>query len=276
MKARTEFKFMMAGFALMALFGLTGCSTFLTKYEKVTVTTLDVANKPKVVENLDVSVWRGKVLAEETLDGMNMEYGPVKLGLGAYSLKGDAATTKVLTDGVVAGIMAYFTGGASAVVPAVAKIVPADKVQPVSDAVLKAVKDPSATAPVPEPAVEEDESAPPPVPIVSKVEPKDVAAGKYAVVVLGNRKSCPLCRALWKPGFEADVEKSLPNADVIDADMTDAPALYKKYYPTEKWVYPYVIVFTPSGERIGAFTARGAARDNFVGEVEKLCPGCKP
>ena len=79
-----------------------------------------------------------------------------------------------------------------------------------------------------------------------------------------------------KPGFEKEIEAALPNADVIDADMTDAPALYKKYYPTEKWVYPYCIVFTPSGERIGAFTARGAQRDNFISEVEKLCPGCKP
>jgi hypothetical protein len=24
---------------------------------------------------------------------------------------------------------------------------------------------------------------------------------------------CPLCRALWKPAFEADTEKALPEAD---------------------------------------------------------------
>jgi hypothetical protein len=266
MKLHTEFKIMLAGFALSAIMLMTGC-TFDMLSSSVEE---KAATVPTVVEN-DVTFLRWSLLASSEVNKAEVKWGDVNIAIGGLSTTGDTATTKVLTDGLVAGIIAYATGGAGAVVPAVAKLVPASQVKPVTEAVLVAVKDPSAkTETAAQPAALEDvESAPPPVPVVAKVATaNDVAAGKYAVVVLGNRKGCPLCRALWKPGFEAEVEKALPGADVIDADMTENPKLYR--------VYPYVIVFTPSGERIGAFTARGALRDNFIAEVEKLCPGCKP
>ena len=277
MKLRTEFKLMMAVFAISMLFLMTGC-TFDLLSSSVEDKSLNVPNNTvnPASEN-DVLFIRWSLLASSAVNNANVKWGDVQIALGSLSTTGDTATTKVLTDGVVAGLAAYFTGGASAVAPAVAKIVPADKVKSVTEAVLKTVKDPSVSSSV-EPAVTEDvESGPPPVSVVEKVDTaKDVAAGKYGIIVLGNRKGCPLCRALWKPGFEAEVEKALPGADVIDADMTEQPKLYRKYFPTEKWGYPYVIVFTPSGERIGAFTARGEAAKNFISEVEKLCPGCKP
>jgi hypothetical protein len=35
-------------------------------------------------------------------------------------------------------------------------------------------------------------------------------------------------------------------------------------------------VFDKSGNRLGAFAVRGEAAKNFIAEVEKLCPDCKP
>ena len=277
MKLRTEFKLLLSGFAISMLFLMTGCTFDMLSSSVRDVPSTVPTNTVVQAEKNDVTFLRWSLLASSEVNQADVKWGNVQIAIGRLSTTGDTATTKVITDGIVAGVIAYATGGAGAVAPAVAKLVPASQVKPVTHAVLDAVKAADA-APSSQATVTEDvESRPPPVSVVSKVDTaKDVTTGKYAIVVLGNRKGCPLCRALWKPGFEAEVEKALPGADVIDADMTEQPKLYRKYFPTEKWVYPYVIVFTPSGERIGAFTARGEQAKNFIAEVEKLCPGCKP
>lgn len=256
-----------AGLALFAFF-LCGCSTFLTRYSKETTTTIDESNKPKVVENLDVSVWRGKVLADETLDGMNLEYGQVKLGLGAYALKGDAAMGNTIANGIIGGITAYYTAGASSVAKGVVKGMSAGAV---TDAVTEAIKE------EPEAPAEPVDSAP----VVSPEDAKkdtaqDVAPGKYAVVVLGNRKGCPLCRRLWTDTFEKDVEDALPAVDVIDADLTESPKLYAKYFAKDCKAYPYCVIFDASGNRVGAFLARNMDTKGFAAAVEANCVGCKP
>ena len=241
----------------MALVITTGCTFDMLKSRVKEDAVAVPTNTVTTITKNYVTFVRWSLLASSAVNNAKVKWGDVAIAMGNLSTTGDTATTKVLTDGIVAGLVAYATGGASAVAPAVAKLVPADQVESVTDAVMATVE-PTAASTVAKarkprtPAVVPaagPESAPAPVPIVAKVEPAAGTAGKYLVVVLGNRKGCPLCRGLWKPGFEAEIEKTLLNADVIDADMTDAPKLYKKYYPTEKWVYPYVIVFTPSGER---------------------------
>lgn len=242
----------------------TGCS--MMGIDDTTVTTTSVIKEvPTTVVKHDVSFDKWSLLMNASFDQAELNYGPAHLKVGGYANTGDTETARVIADGIIGGITAYFTAGASSVAKGVVKGMAASSA---IDA-----KDTPVEAEVSEPV----EAATPGKPVIDKIDTaKDVAPGKYAVVVLGNRKGCPLCRALWEPGFEAKVEAALPEADVIDADLTDSPALYRKYFPTEKWVYPYVIVFDKQGKRIGAFTARGDAKANFIGEVEKICPDCRP
>jgi len=208
----------------------------------------------------EVTFYRGGLVTSTTMDSAEVNYNGVTAKLGNYSSKGDAEMGDVITSGIIGGILAYGTGGTSAVGSGVlAGIVNARKA--------KASQQAGAATNVVSVATAEA------VPAAKGTE-ADVADGKYAVAVIGNRKGCPLCRALWAPGFEADVENALPEADVVDADLTDNPALYKKYSSAEVSVYPYAIVFGKDGKRIGAFIARGVDAAGFAAKVAEICPEC--
>lgn len=250
---------------LMAVSITGGCAFRLLNSDVTTETTTVPKNGPPVtvaVQN-EVTALSATMLVNAEVDKADVKWGDVQIGVGGLSSKGDTATTKVLTDGAVAGIIAYFSGGASAVAPAVYKVIKGPESKTVTASILEAFK----AAPTNS------------VPLISaKDTSPDVAPGKYGVVVLGNRKGCPLCRSLWKPTFEADVEKAMPSADVIDADLTDNPKLYSKYFPSEKFVYPYAIVFNTAGKRVGAFTARGVDAAGFAAKVSDICTSnnCTP
>ena len=120
-----------------------------------------------------------------------------------------------------------------------------------------------------EPEGSPGEATPPP-----QVPAADVVAGKTAVVVIGDRANCGLCRSLWQPGFEESVEQALPQVDVIDADLRDAPALYAKYRPKGSFSYPLAQVYGADGKMIGSFVARGMNVEQFKAKVAEICPGC--
>lgn len=246
---------------IMAVSMTGGCAFRLLNSDVTTETTTVPTNGIPVtvtVQN-EVTALSGTMLVNAEVDKADVKWGDVQIGVGGVSSKGDVATVKVISEAAVIGAIAYLTGGSGAVAPAVTKVLKGPESKTVTDSVLSAFKSTS-------PAEEIKDTS------------KDVAPGKYGIVVLGNRKGCPLCRALWQPAFEADVEKALPDADVVDADMTDNPKLYSKYFPSESFVYPYAIVFDAAGKRVGAFTARGVDAAGFAAKVSEICKSgtCKP
>jgi hypothetical protein len=208
----------------------------------------------------EVTFYRGGLITSTTMDSAEVNYNGVKAKLGNYSNKGDAEMGDVITAGIIGGILAYGTGGTSAVGSGVlAGISKARKAQ--------AEPQPDVTAAEPE--------GPPgeatPAPIVSAA---DVAPGKIAVVVIGDRSKCGLCRALWQPGFEESVEKAMPQVDVIDADLRDGTALYDKYRPKGSFLYPLAQVYGADGKLLGSFVARGMGVEQFTAKVAEICPDC--
>ena len=247
-------------FSIATIQMMTGCSNMGIDDTTKTTTTIAMGVPTTVVEH-NVSFDKWGLLVNTAFDQADLQYGPAKLKVGGYSNTGDTATTKTITDGIMTVGLAYLSGGASMAAPAAAKMISG----------LSASATPEVAAEAAEPKVEPTKET-----VVKVNTSPDVASGKYGIVVIGNRKGCPLCRSLWKPTFEADVEKSLPEGDVIDADLTDNPALYKKYLPAEQFVYPYCIIFDAQGKRVGAFTARGVDTAGFIAKVSELCPECAP
>jgi len=208
----------------------------------------------------EVTFYRGGLITSTTMDSAEVNYNGVKAKLGNYSNKGDAEMGDVITAGIIGGILAYGTGGTSAVGSGVlAGISKARKAQ--------AAPQPDVTAAEPEGPPGEAVPAP-------TVSAADVAPGKIAVVVIGDRAKCGLCRALWQPGFEATVESRLPSVDVIDADLRDGPGLYSKYRPKGSFGYPFTQVFGLDGKLIGSFEARGMNVEQFTAKVVEICPDC--
>jgi len=234
----------------------------------------------------EVTFYRGGVVTSTQFDTAEVNYQGVVAKVGGYSNKGDAELVKEISAGVVGGFIAYSTGGLGAVPSGVeaalkaykAKASATNATDAACDPVTDATCEPSAGASGSSSAITPAKAQTARKPIIKTVQGSsaDVAAGKVAVVILGNRKGCGLCRALWKPTFESDVEKALPTVDVVDADLTDNPKLYSKYLPSEKFVYPYAIVFDTAGKRVGAFTARGVDAASFAAKVSEICTSCKP
>ena len=208
----------------------------------------------------EVTFYRGGFVTSTTMDSAEVNYNGVTAKLGNYSSKGDAEMGDVITAGIIGGILAYGTGGTSAVGSGVlAGITKARKAQAVTQTDVTAA----------EPEVSPGEATP-----VPQVAASDVAAGKTAVVVIGDRAKCGLCRSLWQPGFEESVEQAMPQVDVIDADLRDAPALYDKYRPKGSFSYPLAQVYGADGRLLGSFAARGMDAGQFKAKVAEICPGC--
>ena len=129
-------------------------------------------------------------------------------------------------------------------------------------------------APQPDVTAAEPEGSPGEAVPAPTVSAADVAPGKTAVVVIGDRAKCGLCRSLWQPGFEESVEQAMPQVDVIDADLRDAPALYDKYRPKGSFSYPLAQVYGADGKLLGSFAARGMDAGQFKAKVVEICPGC--
>ena len=208
----------------------------------------------------EVTFYRGGFVTSTTMDSAEVNYNGVTAKLGNYSNKGDAEMGDVITAGIIGGILAYGTGGTSAVGSGVlAGITKARKAQ--------AVTQPDVTTAEPEGSPGEAT----PTPTVSA---SDAAPGKTAVVVIGDRSTCGLCRALWQPGFEAAVESSMPQVDVVDADLIDGTALYSKYRPKGSFLYPLAQVYGADGKMIGSFVARVMNVEQFKAKVAEICPDC--
>jgi hypothetical protein len=208
----------------------------------------------------EVTFYRGGFVTSTTMDSAEVNYNGVTAKLGNYSSKGDAEMGDVITAGIIGGILAYGTGGTSAVGSGVlAGITKARKEQAVTQTDVTTA----------EPEASPGEATPP-----RQVPATDVVAGKNAVVVIGDRAKCGLCRALWQPGFEESVEKAMPQVDVIDADLRDAPALYGKYRPKGSFSYPLAQVYGADGKMIGSFVARGMNVEQFKAKVVEICHGC--
>ena len=208
----------------------------------------------------EVTFYRGGFVTSTTMDSAEVNYNGVKAKLGNYSNKGDAEMGDVITAGIIGGILAYGTGGTSAIGSGVlAGITKARKAQ---------------AAAQPDVTKAEPESSPGEATPVPQVSTSDVAAGKTAVVVIGDRSTCGLCRALWQPGFEESVETAMPQVDVVDADLIDGPALYSKYRPKGSFLYPLAQVYGADGKLIGSFVARGMNVEQFTAKVREICPDC--
>lgn len=247
---------------------VTGCSV-MDIDDVTTTTTRVVKNVPETVTEHKVEFGKASLLMNSAFDQASLDYGPAKLRIGGYSNVGDTATTRTIADGIVGGITAYFTAGASSVAKGVVKGMSASSV---ADTVREELETPTEAPETPLILPTED-SAPPPKPI--DISP-DVQKGKNGIVILGNRRGCPLCRALWKGTFESDVESALLNADVVDADLGDNPKLYSKYFTKEVTLYPWALIFDTNGKQIGSFAVRNMSTVQFVEKVEAICPACKP
>ena len=208
----------------------------------------------------EVTFYRGGLVTATKFDTAEINYQGVTAKIGNYSNKGDAEMGDVITAGIIGGILAYGTGGTSAVGSGVlAGITKARKAQAVTQTDM---------------TTDEPEASPGEATPVPQVAASDVAAGKTAVVVIGDRSKCGLCRALWQPAFEESVEASMPQVDVIDADLIDGPALYAKYRPKESFTYPLAQVYGADGRLLGSFSARGMDAGQFKAKVVEICPGC--
>jgi len=208
----------------------------------------------------EVTFYRGGLVTSTTMDSAEVNYNGVTAKLGNYSSKGDAEMGDVITSGIIGGILAYGTGGTSAVGSGVlAGIVNARK----------AKASQQAGAATNDLAVATGEALP-----VPQVAASDATPGKHAVVVIGDRSTCGLCRALWQPGFEESVETAMPQVDVVDADLIDGTALYNKYRPKGSFLYPLAQVYGADGKMIGSFVARGMDVEQFTAKVAEVCPDC--
>ena len=208
----------------------------------------------------EVTFYRGGFVTSTTMDSAEVNYNGVTAKLGNYSNKGDAEMGDVITAGIIGGITAYGTGGASAVgsgvISGIEKFKKAKATNQVDEIEAAPAESPGKDSPAPH------------------VSAADVVAGKTAVVVIGDRAKCGLCRALWQPGFEESVEKAMPQVDVIDADLRDGTALYDKYRPKGSFSYPLAQVYGADGRLLGSFVARGMNVEQFKAKVAEICPEC--
>lgn len=109
------------------------------------------------------------------------------------------------------------------------------------------------------------------------------------VVVLGNRKTCSYCQKFWgltssdktSEKKKAKVEKTLnaiktilTGADVVDADLTESAATYRKYRPSGGFQWPTCVILDDNGKSIGQFVARNMTVASFTKKVLGICPSC--
>jgi hypothetical protein len=243
---------------------LTGCSTWRVNDDTIMTTTTKKGSPETIVKKHTVSVWKGSMLMNSSVDNADLTYGPVRLKMGGVIVAGDTATTRAIADGIIGGITAYFTSGASSVVKGVYKGMTSGSLDASTSDAGGGCCEVSGSSTSMAPASEEQK----------KETTADVQAGKFAVIVLGNRNGCSLCKGLWTSSFEMDVERALPAVDVIDADYTETRKLYDKYRPKGAFTYPWVVIYNPSGDLEASFSARGVDTQGFIEKVSAECKRC--
>lgn len=147
---KTEAKWLILGIVMATgLLMTSGCAFRLLNSDVTTETTTVPTNgvPTTVTVQNEVTAASATLLVNSEVDKANVKWGDVEIGVGGLSLKGDSASIKTLTDGVVAGAVAYFSGGSSAVAPAVSKIVTGPLAATISDSLLKSLQSSNTIAP---------------------------------------------------------------------------------------------------------------------------------
>jgi len=119
---------------------VTGCSTgWVSSQTETTTNTIAFDGTPKtVIEQNDVLAVRSSLLVSAEVEKAQIKWGDVLISVGALSSTGDSVTTKILTDAIVQGIIAWATYGTE---PAVQSAV--------SSILAKVQKNSATNAPVP-------------------------------------------------------------------------------------------------------------------------------
>jgi hypothetical protein len=94
------------------------------------------------------------------------------------------------------------------------------------------------------------------------------------IVILGNRRTCSMCRYLKKVAPVAALVAEFPGAEVIDADKSENLEAYKKFAPSVEPLMPAVRVIGDEPDDSGEmFVARSMTLAGIVAGVKKVAVG---
>jgi hypothetical protein len=233
---------------------LSGCFTKAAAHAKKTT-----APDGTLTLESDISIiGTGDKASQVAAEGMFADGADDTLGAGVKNAKASQQSTgiKETFEG-----MGTFMGGlgqfmaASQGVPKVAAIKPAADVEgeDAEPAVTATAAEPKATA-----------------------TPRSVITSEGAPIlaILGNRATCPRCRALWQGLDSAALATALCGASVIDADKSENAAEYARIRPSGGFSYPLALVYAADGTLAGQFSAAGMSQAQLVDKVKALVPAC--
>lgn len=106
--------------------------------------------------------------------------------------------------------------------------------------------------------------------------PRSVIAGEGVplIAILGNRSTCPQCRALWANLDPGAMATELCGTSIVDADKSENAAAYTSFRPKGGFSYPLVVVYAADGTLTGKFSAAGMSQAQLVDKVKSLVPAC--
>ncbi len=102
--------------------------------------------------------------------------------------------------------------------------------------------------------------------------PKSAISGEGGneVVILGNRTTCSLCRALWGK-VDASALRDELGVNVIDADKTDNADVYTSKRPPNgvDWNWPWVRIYS-GGVVVSEFSGRGLSQSDIAAKAKAV------
>lgn len=99
------------------------------------------------------------------------------------------------------------------------------------------------------------------------------AQGAPEIVILGNRATCALCKALWSGLNVSTLSANACGASVIDADKTENPSMYAARRPSGAFNWPYIRIYM-GGNIVDEFSARGMSQKEIETRANKVIGDC--
>ena len=246
-------KLMTIGFMTLMIIAMSGCGTVAyTVSEKTSPDGTKTYTKAKVFGF-------GDKASEIAASGMFSDGSDDALGSGFKDANASQKSTGI--DGTLAGMGQMFIGMAQL----------ASTFQSMQTGGILPVKTATSV-----PIVSQDTSGPSAEATIAKNNTVMLGVPSTSeIVILGNKSTCSLCRALWGK-LDVTALSAATGASVIDADEIANPSAYKeRRISGTDWTWPFVRIYS-DGKVVSEFSGRGLTQETLLAKACEALGTCAP